>query len=98
MIWKRQRKEAQHIEVLARTAQLEMSLGMGTWQDTLSQMHDLINQLDDQRKAHRSAEDLLIDQLRRRLAHLEAVIHSREDEYDQLQERFCALRDAHPDA
>ena len=82
----------EHVEVLARTAQLEMSLGMGSWQDTIAQMNELIGQLDTQRKEHRSAEDVLIDQLRRHVSHLESVLARREDEYDQLQERFCALQ------
>jgi predicted nuclease with TOPRIM domain len=71
-----------------------MSLGVGSWQDTIAQMNALISQLDAQRKEHRSAEDALIDQLRRHVSHLESVLARREDEYDRLQERFCALREA----
>lgn len=70
-----------------------MSLGVGSWQDTIAEMNDLISQLDQTRQASRSAEDMLISQLRRRLSHLEAVLHRREEEYDELQERFCALQD-----
>ena len=80
--------------MLARTAQLEMSMGVGNYQDTLSQMHVLINQLDDARKQHRAAEDVLIDQLRRQLLHLESVVSRREDEYDRLQEKYCALKES----
>lgn len=83
----------QHIAVLAKTARLEMDLGMVSYQDTLSQMHELISQLDESRKASRSAEDALIDQLRRHLSHLESVVHHREDEYDRLQERFCKMQE-----
>ena len=81
------------MDMLARTAQLEMSMGVGNYQDTLSQMHILVNQLDDARKKHRAAEDVLIDQLRRQLLHLESVVSRREDEYDRLQEKYCALRE-----
>lgn len=84
----------QHVEVLARTAQLEMSLGMGSWRDTIAQMNELVGQLDTQRKEQRSAEDALISQLRRHISHLESVLGRREDEYDELQERFCALKEA----
>ena len=93
MFGKRHDHMAEHVEVLARTAQLEMSLGMGSWQDTIAQMHELISQLDTQRKDRRSAEDALIDQLRHHISHLESVLARREDEYDQLQERFCALQE-----
>jgi predicted nuclease with TOPRIM domain len=79
--------------VLARTAQLEMNLGVGSWQDTLAQMNSLLDRLQAAGKAHRSAEDELLDQLRQHTGRLEAALHRREDEYDQLQERFCQLKD-----
>jgi predicted nuclease with TOPRIM domain len=90
----KRRQQPDHVEVLARTAELELSLGVGSWQDTIAQMNELISQLDAKRKEHRSAEDALIDQLRRHVSHLESVLHRREDEYDQLQERFCALQES----
>ena len=86
-----------HAAILARTAQLEMSLGMDSWRDTLTQMNDILDQMSREREQQRSAEDQLIDLMRRRLSHLEAVLHRREDEYDQLQEKFCALRERCPD-
>lgn len=88
-------RQERHIESLARTAQLEIGMGVGDYADTLAQMYDLISQLEDARKKHRAAEDLLIDQLRSRLGHLEAVVHRREEEYDRLQERFCVLTELH---
>jgi hypothetical protein len=72
-----------------------MSMGVGSYQDTLMQMHELIGQLEQTRKEHRAAEDLLIEQLRQRLVHLEAIVCHREDEYDRLEERFCALQEEH---
>lgn len=87
----RKSRTERHIESLARTAQLEMSMHVGSYQDTLAQMHSLIGQLEDERKKHRAAEDVLIDSLRHQLQHLEAVVHRREDEYDRLQEKYCAL-------
>lgn len=70
-----------------------MSMGVGSYLDTLAQMHDLISRLETERKKHRAAEDVLIDQLRRQLSHLEMVVHRREDEYDRLQEQYCALKE-----
>jgi predicted nuclease with TOPRIM domain len=84
-----------HIEVLARTAQLEMSMGVGSYQDTLAEMHTLINRLEDARKAHRQAEDVLIDQLRKHCLHLESVIHRREQEFDRIEDRLSALIEEH---
>lgn len=39
-------RQERHIETLARAAELEMSMGVGSYQDTLAQMHDLISQLE----------------------------------------------------
>ena len=89
----RLRRRPDHVEVLARTAQLEMEMGVGSYRDTLAQMHDLVGQLDRTRNEHRSAEDLLIGQLRQQLANLEFVVSRREDEYDRLQEKYCKLRE-----
>lgn len=94
--WRERRERRRiesHAELLAKTAQLEMQLDVGSWQDTISQMYALLGQIKDSRQAQRSAEDQLLDQLRLRVQRLEAVIHRREVEYDRLQERFCALQE-----
>jgi len=70
-------------------------MGVGSYQDTLAEMHNLINRLEDARKAHRAAEDTLIDQLRMHCSHLEAVIHRRELEFDRLEGRLSALIEEH---
>lgn len=89
----RKRRLERYAETLGHTAQMEISLGMDSWQDTLSQMYAVIDRIDQQRKEHRSAEDTLIDQLRHHVAHLEASIHRREGEYDRLQERYCRMQE-----
>lgn len=91
----RRRREQRHIDALARTAQLEMSMGVGSYQDTLAEMYSLIGRLEDARKEHRAAEDVLIDQLRRHCMHLESVIHRREAEFDSIEQRLSDLIEQH---
>lgn len=95
----RREKPDQHLEhleryasMLAHTAEMEMSLGMGSWRDTVSQMNEILDQLARMRSEHRSAEDELIRQMKARISRLESVLHRREMEYDELQERFCQMQ------
>lgn len=93
----RREKPDEHLEryasMLAHTAEMEMSLGMSSWQDTVSQMNRILDQLSQLRSEHRSAEDELLRQMKARIGRLESVLHRREDEYDRLQERFCQMQD-----
>lgn len=91
----RRNTEERRVEILANTARLEMRMGVGSYQDTLAEMQMLLNQLESARKTHREIEDDLIDQLRRHCGHLEAVIHRREDEFEQIEERLSALIEEH---
>ena len=78
-----------HIDALAATARMEMDLEVGDWRETLSQLHELMDQVTAQSRSAQTETEHLIAMMRQRISRLEAVIRRREREYDALQEETC---------
>src|SRR6266568_6300376 len=93
MLGKR-RDTQRHASALAAIARMEMELGTGDWRATVGQLHELIDQMAAQTRTAQSETGQLIDEMRRRINRLEAIIHRREQEYDALQEQVCAKVEA----
>ena len=90
----RETSTKRHIDALAATARMEMDLEVGDWRQTVSQLHELMDQVTEQSWSAQAETERLIAMMRQRIARLEGVIYRREREYDALQEEICAKVDA----